>query len=100
MATLHELLAEKEALEKKISDARERELHDVVAKVRSIVDEYDLSEIDVFGVKRAVKKAVKKIGEAPAKYRNTTTGETWSGRGRPPRWISDMKKDQFPPVQK
>ena len=28
---------------------------------------------------------------AVAKYRNPKTGETWSGRGRPPRWISDLE---------
>jgi len=28
---------------------------------------------------------------AVAKYRNSKTGETWSGRGRPPRWISDLE---------
>src|SRR5690348_17325361 len=28
---------------------------------------------------------------AVAKYRNPKTGETWSGRGRPPRWISELE---------
>jgi DNA-binding protein H-NS len=28
---------------------------------------------------------------AVAKYRNPETGETWSGRGRPPRWISELE---------
>jgi DNA-binding protein H-NS len=93
MTTLHDLLAEKAALDKKISDAREREIHDVIAKVRTIVDEFDLQEADVFGGKRAARKTVKGTGGAPAKYQNPTTGETWSGRGRPPRWILDIKNN-------
>ncbi|WP_408475216.1 H-NS family nucleoid-associated regulatory protein [Paraburkholderia strydomiana] len=27
---------------------------------------------------------------AAPKYRNPETGETWSGRGRAPRWIKDQ----------
>lgn len=27
----------------------------------------------------------------PPKYRNPETGGTWSGRGKPPRWISDAE---------
>lgn len=30
-------------------------------------------------------------GTLPAKYRNPKTGETWSGRARPPRWIAKVK---------
>lgn len=46
------------------------------------------------------KKSAKKIAaslrvsgavEAQAKYVNTATGETWSGRGRPPRWIVESE---------
>jgi len=25
------------------------------------------------------------------KYRNTKTGETWSGRGRTPRWLAELE---------
>ncbi len=36
----------------------------------------------------------------PAKYRNPATGETWTGRGKAPRWVVDAEasgqsRDQF-----
>jgi DNA-binding protein H-NS len=35
-----------------------------------------------------------------AKYRHPSTGETWSGRGRPPHWLADevakgRKREEF-----
>jgi DNA-binding protein H-NS len=50
------------------------------------------------------KKAGKAAGDgrAPAsvKYRNPKTGETWAGRGRPARWITELeakgrKREEF-----
>ena len=29
------------------------------------------------------------------KYRNQATGETWTGRGKPPKWIQGQDRDQF-----
>ena len=29
------------------------------------------------------------------KYRNPETGETWSGRGKAPRWIDPANKEKF-----
>ncbi len=31
------------------------------------------------------------VAETRATYVNTATGETWSGRGRPPRWIVESE---------
>lgn len=41
-----------------------------------------------------------KQAASAAKYRNPSTGETWSGRGRPARWISELeakgrKREEF-----
>jgi DNA-binding protein H-NS len=43
---------------------------------------------------------VKKRGPAVQKYRDPQTGETWSGRGRVPRWVLDAesagrKREEF-----
>ncbi|MGY6202155.1 H-NS histone family protein [Paraburkholderia strydomiana] len=32
---------------------------------------------------------------AAAKYRNPEIGDTWSGRGRAPRWLKDQDLDRF-----
>ena len=36
---------------------------------------------------KAVAKAKSGGGKVPAKYRNASTGDSWSGRGLQPRWL-------------
>ena len=90
MATLQELLAQKEAIEKEIAHTQSQQRGEAIAKVHSLMSEHGLSMSDL-SVKNAVKNAVKISPSAgakvPAKYRNTTTGETWSGRGLQPKWL-------------
>ena len=86
MTSYKELLKQREALEQQISEARHRELSDAVAQVQKLVSEYGLTEKDVFpaGRRSPVTRATSKV--AP-KYRDPATGQTWTGRGKPPKWI-------------
>jgi DNA-binding protein H-NS len=47
------------------------------------------------GVKRLTKKGRPRRKVAPM-YRHPRTGETWSGRGRPARWVSAAEKKGHP----
>jgi DNA-binding protein H-NS len=85
MATLKELLAQKQALDAQIELTRKTERADAVAKVQALMAEYGLSVSDLTA-KRAP-KAAKKGNKVAAKYRNTATGDTWSGRGLQPKWL-------------
>ena len=84
MATLQELLQQKEALEREIEATKKRERADAIAKVRSLMAEYGLTLADLNGRARGAPKAPSRV--AP-KYRNKATGETWSGRGLQPAWL-------------
>lgn len=90
MATLQELMAQKEALERQIDQTRNQARAEAVEKVRTLMAEYGLTAADLGG-KSPVKTARKTKGgtgaKVAAKYRNTSTGETWSGRGLQPRWL-------------
>lgn len=87
-STYKELLAQREALEAQIETARKQEVSEVVAKIRGLVQDYGLTADDIFAARR-VSPAV-----AP-KYRNPETGDTWTGRGKPPTWIRDKDRSQF-----
>jgi len=93
MATLKELMAQKEALEQKIVEARETELADAIAKVLAIVTEYGLTAADIFGGKRG-RKASGTKAKVAAKYRDQN-GNEWTGRGRTPKWIEGKDKSKF-----
>jgi DNA-binding protein H-NS len=89
------LLQQRELLEQKIKEAREVELASAVAMVREIVAEYALSEDDVFPKGRGSRPSSAAVSSVAPKYRNPETGQTWTGRGKPPLWIKDKDRAQF-----
>lgn len=93
MTTYKDLLKQRESLELQIKEARERELSDAVSQVRSLVQEYGLTAEDVFPAART--RGAARGTKVAAKYRNPTTGETWTGRGKAPKWIQGQDRDQF-----
>ena len=98
MTSYKELLKQREALEQQISEARRRELSDAVAQVRSLVAEFGLTPQDVFpagkGAGKTGRSSMAGTKVAP-KYRNPATGETWTGRGKAPKWIQNQDRAQF-----
>jgi DNA-binding protein H-NS len=84
MPSVNELLAQKAAIEQQIADARRAEHADAVAKVRALMAEHGLTLADLASKSAAPKRAGAKV--AP-KYRNSSTGDTWSGRGLQPKWL-------------
>lgn len=93
MSSYKDLLKQRESLELQIKEARERELSEAVSQVRSLVQEYGLTAEDVFPPAR-VRGAVRG-GKVAAKYRNPSTGETWTGRGKAPKWIQGQEREQY-----
>ena len=93
MSSYKELLKQREALEQKINEARRNELSEAVAQVRALVAEFGLTAQDVFPVGRA--RSASAGSKVVPKYRNPATGQTWTGRGKPPKWIQNESREQF-----
>lgn len=94
--SLKDLLAQREALEKAILEARKSEISAAVAKVREIVAQYGLTAQDVFPSRTGKAGAGKGTGnKVAAKYRDPATGQTWTGRGKAPKWIEGKDRTQF-----
>ena len=89
MTSLKELLAQKEALEQQIAQLKKAERADALQNARSLVETYDLTVDELFGKQKSTGKAV------AVKYRNPETGETWTGRGRAPRWLEGKNREDF-----
>ncbi|AMR78632.1 H-NS family nucleoid-associated regulatory protein [Cupriavidus nantongensis] len=89
MPTYKELLAEKQALEARLNEARENEIGAVIEKIRALMDDYGLTVDDL--APRRGRGRPRGVGGArtavPAKYMDPKTGKTWSGRGRAPSWL-------------
>ena len=87
MATLQELMAQREALERQIEQTKKHERGEAIEKVRALMAEYGLTVADLGGKAPAKAKSGGGTGKVAAKYRNASTGESWSGRGLQPRWL-------------
>lgn len=94
MPSYKDLLAQRQALDAQIESARQSELSTAISRVREMVTEFGLTEQDVFGrIGRAPSSAKGK--SVAAKYRDPATGSTWSGRGKPPKWIAGQDREKF-----
>lgn len=86
MATLQELLTQKEALEREIELTKKRDRAEAIAKVRALMAEYGLTLADLGGKAPSASKG-SVLGKVAAKYRDAATGQSWSGRGLQPNWL-------------
>ena len=88
-----DLLQQREALEQAIEGARQREISQAVHKVREIMAEFGLTAQDVFPSGRGGKASgYKSVNKVAPKYRDTATGQTWTGRGKAPKWIDGQDR--------
>lgn len=91
-----ELLKERESLEQRIKQAHRREVSTAISRVREIVNEFNLTPQDVFPVGKALARDTATDGPKVApKYRDPASGKTWTGRGKPPRWIQNQDREKF-----
>lgn len=102
MTSYKELLQQREALEQQISEARRREMSDAIAQVHALVAEHGLTADDVFPGGKGLNKSASKAGGSPKagtkvapKYRDPATGQTWTGRGKAPKWIQNQDRQPF-----
>lgn len=76
-----DLQAEIARLQREAESMRAAEVAAVIDDIRAKMKAYGISVADL-SERKAKRKPVK------PKYRNPSTGETWSGRGRTPRWLA------------
>jgi len=94
-------------LKKRADALQEKRQAPVIAKIVRTMREFGITPDDIaaaFGKKTRTKTATGKVTSAkrPAapKYRDPATGNTWTGRGKPPRWLTEAEqagasRDQF-----
>lgn len=93
-----ELLQQREALEQAIANARAQELSEAVRRTRELVAEFGLTVQDVFPSGRGNSKSGGKSttgAKVAPKYRDPATGQTWTGRGKAPKWIDGQDRVKY-----
>ncbi|MBP9528062.1 MAG: H-NS histone family protein [Laribacter sp.] len=71
-------------IEKEIAAREAAEKENARRQIMDLARNYGLSIEEVLNPAKNVRKPVE------AKYRNPENGQTWSGRGRKPSWITDL----------
>lgn len=90
-----DLIAQRDVLNAKIEEARKQEVASALETIRGLVQQFGLQASDVFPSTRADGRSTRKGSAVAAKYRDPSSGATWTGRGKPPLWIKDKPRDDF-----
>ncbi len=111
MARLQDLLEERAEVEREIAATQVKERSAALAHVTQLMEQYGITASDLGGRKLGRPAKARPAATAtppaqsrratrgkrgntlagskvPPKYRNKSTGETWSGRGLKPRWLA------------
>jgi len=90
--TYADLRAQIAALEKQAAEVRSTEIATAKNQIREIMQTYGLTIADLGGGNGKATQVRKPV---PAKYRDTATGEEWTGRGRAPKWLEGKRKEDY-----
>lgn len=94
MSSYKELVAQREALDTRIATEYARLRLDAIVTIKDLRDTYDLTEADIFPPTTG-ERAQRQPAKVAPKYRDPSTGNTWTGRGKPPAWIRDKDRSAF-----
>lgn len=86
MDNYQELIAQKEELDKQIEAIRQADRAEAITQAKRLIAFFGLSAAEL-GFASAAKRAKRVQKALPAKYFGPN-GETWSGHGRAPKWLT------------
>jgi DNA-binding protein H-NS len=95
MSQYADLKAQIAKLQAQADEARRTEVDNVVADIRQKIAEYGLTAQDLGFAVAAKRGRPPKKAPLPAKYQDPKSGNTWSGRGKPPKWIVGKNRERF-----
>ena len=92
MSTYQEYTAKIAELQRLAEEARKSEIASAKAQIAAIMKDYDLTIADLTAAKA---KPFKERVPVAVKYRDDATGDTWTGRGRAPKWLEGKDKNKY-----
>ncbi|CAB3697395.1 H-NS histone family protein [Trinickia soli] len=95
MSQYAELKAQIAKLQAQADEARRQEVVNVIAEIKQKIAEFGLGAHDLGFAEAARRGRPAKKAPLPAKYQDPKSGNTWSGRGKPPKWIAGKNRDRF-----
>lgn len=93
MTTYAEYVEQIAKLQSLAEAARKNEINDAIKQIRDMMNLHGVTVDDLSPTRTA--KATKAKGSVAAQFKNPETGETWTGRGRAPRWLDGKDRDVY-----
>lgn len=87
MSRYKELQEQIAALQRQAEEVRQQEIAGAIAEIKAKMAEYGISLQDLGASPRRRSRAKAAVGQP--RYRDPATGETWTGKGRKPKWLVD-----------
>jgi DNA-binding protein H-NS len=84
--SIHDLIEQKLKIDLEIERHIQNKKSEIIFEIKEKIAQYKIKPEDIFS---SAKKQSREIKIIPKKYRNPSTGEEWTGRGRAPHWIRD-----------
>lgn len=93
MTTYKQIQDQIKQLQQQAEELRRKELGETISRIKLMMAEYGITVADLGLVGK--KKGPRAKTPLSPKYRNPVTGETWSGRGKAPRWMDPSNKEKY-----
>jgi DNA-binding protein H-NS len=97
MSQYADLKAQIAKLQAQADEARRTEVIEVIEDIRRKIAEFGLTASDLGFIEAPRRGRPPKTAKVPlpAKYKDPKSGTTWSGRGKPPKWIVGKNRDRY-----
>lgn len=82
-------MARKRELDKTIEQARRAESTQALETIKELIATFGFTAQQVFPYQSTEKK------KAPAKYYDPESGNSWTGRGKVPKWLEGKDRSQY-----
>ena len=89
MSTLQQLLDQQAAIARQIEVLKTQSKGQAVAQVKALMEEYGLTIADIGGGPARKASGPASGKKVAAKYRSPEGGQTWTGRGLKPKWLTE-----------
>ena len=88
--TFTDLIANRQSIDNEIKTMQETEIAMLKRNASTLASVLNVSVAELLGIKVDDERPRRKRREVKAKYKHPTEDLTWSGRGKPPKWILEL----------
>ncbi len=87
-----DLIAQRNEIDAKLSQIQLAEKQKAIAEIKNLIAVHRISATDLHPLRR---NKDRRYAPVQPKFKDPASGNTWSGRGKTPRWLTGKDKEHF-----